>query len=152
MKKAVYTSVVLLVLAVGILGCGKSNPKEVALNWLTSVNHMDFETAKKYSTDDTKRLLSEISELTGNLTDSTKKELKKIVVSIKDVKIDSNTALVTYVTSDNPGKDQTLDLVQKDNQWLVRFTKGQVDVPIIEEPIDSQATTVDTMGGTTPMK
>jgi hypothetical protein len=44
MKKAVYTSVVLLVLAVGILGCGKSKPKEVALNWLTSVNHMQKNT------------------------------------------------------------------------------------------------------------
>lgn len=149
MRKAFYVSLVLLVFALGTISCSKNTPKEVAFNWLTAVNHMDFESAKKYSTDDTKRLLSEISELTGNLTDSTKKELKKIVVTVKDVKVDSNTAVATYITSDNPGKDQTLDLVKKDSQWLVRFTKGQVEVPVNEEVIDTAAT-VDTMGGTTP--
>jgi hypothetical protein len=106
-----------------LASCGKNTPKAVADKWLTAFNHLDLETAKSVSTDDTKRLLSELEQLTKSVTDSNKKDLRKITVTIKHVKVDSNKAVATYITSDNPGREQSLNLVNQNGKWLVQFSK-----------------------------
>jgi ElaB/YqjD/DUF883 family membrane-anchored ribosome-binding protein len=83
---------------------------------------MDFEQAMKLSTNDTKNLLSTLEELTAGVSDSGRTELKKIKVTIKDVKEDGDKAMVTYTSSDNPN-EQILSLVKQNDKWLVQFTK-----------------------------
>ena len=105
-----------------LMSCNKNNPKDVAHTWLTGFNQMDFEQAMKLSTNDTKNLLSTLEELTAGVSDSGRAELKKIKVSIKDVKEDGDKAMVTYTSSDNP-YEQILSLVKQNDKWLVQFTK-----------------------------
>jgi ElaB/YqjD/DUF883 family membrane-anchored ribosome-binding protein len=104
------------------MSCNKNNPKDVAHTWLTGFNQMDFEQAMKLSTNDTKNLLSTLEQLTEGVSDSGRTELKKIKVSIKDVKEDGDKAMVTYTSSDNPN-EQVLSLVKQNDKWLVQFTK-----------------------------
>src|SRR2546428_7018519 len=99
--KKIARLVPILALAVIVLAiCGNNTAKEAAEMWLTAFNHLDMETAKTVSTDDTKRLLSELEQLTKGVTDSNKRDLKKITVTVKNVKVDSNKAVATYITSD----------------------------------------------------
>jgi len=124
MKKILLSLSALLLAAVILVSCSKNTPKEVANTWLTSFYHMDYDAAKKVSTDDTKNLLSQLQQLSSMVSDSSKKELKKITVTIKDVKETGDKATVIYGTSDNAGKDLTLNLVKQNNQWLVQFSKN----------------------------
>ena len=95
---------------------------DVAKTWLTGFNQMDFDEAMNLSTNDTKNLLSSLQQLTEKVSDSGKKELKKIKVTIKDVKVNGDKAVATYTTTDNP-KDQELKLVKQNDKWLVEFSK-----------------------------
>jgi ElaB/YqjD/DUF883 family membrane-anchored ribosome-binding protein len=122
MKKIVYLSLSLLLAGTMLVSCNKNNPKDVAKVWLTGFNQMDFDESMKVSTNDTKNLLSSLQELTEKVSDSAKKELKKIKVNVKDVKVTADKAIATYTTSDNP-RDQTVNLVKQNDKWLVQFTK-----------------------------
>jgi uncharacterized protein YxeA len=124
MKKVLLSLSTLLLAAVMVVSCNKNSPKDVANTWLTSFYHMDYETAKKVSTDDTKNLISQLQQLTGMISDSSKAEMKKIVVTVKDVKENGDKAEVKYALSDSPTKDQSLELVKKDGKWLVQFSKN----------------------------
>jgi hypothetical protein len=158
MKKTGYLVLfVALILSVIVTGCSKNSPKQVAQTWLNGFHHLDFDAAKKVSTEDTKKMLSQFEQLTSMLADSNKKELKKVVVTIKDIKEDGDKAVATYVTSDNPGKDQTINLVKQDGQWLVQFTKVDMETsaakdienePVEAEPADSTAAPADTATST----
>lgn len=138
MKKIGCLLVVLIVMA----ACGKNSPKEVANTWLTGFYHLDYDEARKVSTVDTKNLLSAIQQLSDKVSDSNKKELKNIKVTVKDVKVDGDKAIATYTTSDNPTKEQNLNLIKQDNRWLVQFTK--IDVMGVprknEEPSPADST------------
>ena len=57
--------------------CNKNTPNEVAKTWLTSFYHLDYEAAKKLSTDDTKNFISQLQQFSEVISDSDKKELKK---------------------------------------------------------------------------
>lgn len=136
-----------------LVSCSKNTPKEVAKTWLTGFNHMDFEDAIKLSTQDTKNLLSSLEELTKGVSDSGKSEVKKIKVSIKDVKEEGDKAVVTYTSSDNP-TEQKLNLVKENDKWLVQFTKSDLvgvmpkdeDAPAEDAPAaDSTTTTADSV-------
>ncbi len=107
-----------------VVSCNKNSPKEVATTWLNSFYHMDCETAKKVSTEDTKSLIATLQQFTSMIPDSMKKEMKKIVVTVKDVKEDGDKATATYTLSNDPGKDQSLPLVKQNGKWLVQFTKN----------------------------
>ncbi len=148
MKKILRTSVVFILAAFMMAGCSKNTPKDVAYNWLTDFNHLDFDAAKKLSTADTKNLLSSLQQLTEKVTDSNKKELKKVTITIKDVKENGDKAVATYISSDNPAKNQTLNLVKQGNKWLVQFSK--VDLMAEVPGADNDATmSPDTTGAAT---
>ena len=144
MKKIFTASFAFILVAFLMAGCSKNTPKDVAYNWLTAFNHLDFDGARKLSTADTKNLLSSLQQLTDKVTDSNKKELKKVTVTIKDVKVDGDKAIATYSSSDNPTKDETLHLVKQGNNWLVQFTKvdlmGEVPDNKDEEPNGADST------------
>ncbi len=153
MKSSLRPLLLLAFLSLMMVSCSKNTPKEVAKTWLTGFNHMDFEDAMKLSTLDTKNLLSSLEELTKGVSDSGKTEVKKIKVSIKDVKEEGDKAVVTYTSSDNP-TEQKLNLVKENDKWLVQFTKTDLvgvmpkdeDLPVEETPAaDSTTITTDSV-------
>jgi hypothetical protein len=121
MKKFLYVFILSFAL---LQGCNKNSPNEVAKNWLTSFYHLDYDAAKKLSTDDTKNFISQLQQFSEVISDSDKKELRKTTITIKDVKINGNNASVIYNTSDMPGKDQPLSLIKQNDKWLVQFSKS----------------------------
>ena len=126
MKKILFAFSTLLLATIVIVSCSnKNSPKEVATTWLNGFYHMDYAAAKKVSTPETDTLISQLEQLSGMMTtDSSRKEMKKIVITVKDVKEDGNKAVATYTLSENPSKEQKIDLVKKDGKWLVAFDKG----------------------------
>jgi hypothetical protein len=142
MKRLLQLCFALLLAGIMMVSCNKGGPKDVATKWLTSFNQMDYETAKKYSTDDTKKFLSELDELYKILPDSSKKEMKNVTVTVKDVKEDGDKAVATFTTSLDPGKDQQLSLVKQGGKWLVQFSKDDAS----EEMNPDDAEPADTTG------
>jgi hypothetical protein len=124
MKKILLSFSALLLVAVMAVSCNKNSPKDVATTWLNSFYHMDYETAKKVSTPETDSLLSQLQQLTGMISDSMKKDMKKTMVTVKDVKEKGDTATAIYTLSDSPTKEQTLPMIKKDGKWLVSFSKN----------------------------
>jgi len=130
MKKILLTVTVLIAATVLFVACNKgASPKDVANTWLTAFYHMDYEAAKKVSTDETKTLLTQLAQFSGMVPDSTKQQYKKITVTVKDVKESGDKAEVTYVINDPTSKDaadkdQTLHLVKQKDKWLVQFSKN----------------------------
>ena len=135
---------VLVLVGFVMAGCNKNTPKDVAYNWLTDFNHLDFDDPKKLSTADTKNLLSSLQQLTDKVTDSNKKELKRVTVTIKDVQTTGDKAVATYTSSDNPTKVEKLNLVKQGNLWLVQFSKvvlmGEVPDGMDEMPSAADST------------
>jgi len=130
MKKIMLPVATLVLATLMFVGCNKgNNPKAVAGTWLTAFYHMDYEAAKKVSTDETKGLLTQLAQFSGMVPDSTKQQYKKITVDVKEAKEDGDKAEVTYLLNDPTSKDasskeQTLHLVKQNNKWLVQFSKN----------------------------
>ena len=130
MKKYLLLAAVAILSLTAITSCKNGgNPKDVANTWLVAFYHMDYEAAKKVSTDETKTLLAQLAQFSGMVPDSTKQQYKKITVNIKDVKENGDKADVTYTISDPTSKeasdkDQMLHLVKQNNKWLVQFSKN----------------------------
>jgi hypothetical protein len=122
MKKLFFPAFALLALAIVFTGCNTNSPKDAAQKWLTSFYHMDYETAKKYSTEDTKKLLMTLEQLSALSNDSVKQQMKQLKVEIKDVKEKGDTAMVSYTLSDTP-KEQKVKLIKIQGKWLVAKSK-----------------------------
>ena len=128
MKKIILSLSLLFVAAAMMAGCTKTAPKDVAKEWLTDFYHQDYEAARKYSTDDTKNMMTTLEGFTGALPDSTKQRAKMAVINIKSLKEEGNNATVTFTTSEEPNKEQPpLKLVKQDNKWLVQFSKNDLN-------------------------
>lgn len=125
-------------LVVWMTACGGSEtPTSVADNFLKALNKMDYETAKKYGSEDTGKLLDMMSGFAKMMPDSAKKEKS---FEIKNEKVDGNKATVTYTESGEEG-EQTLNLVKVDGKWKVAMSKDSMNG---ESSSDSGATTTDT--------
>ncbi|HPI54066.1 MAG TPA: DUF4878 domain-containing protein [Chitinophagaceae bacterium] len=126
MKKLVLSIVVVALAAFTFVSCGsKSDPKSVATSFLNARNSLDYETAKKFGTPETGKMIDMMASFSSMIPDSMKNESKKIKVEIKDVKEEGDKATVTYSESIKPG-DQTLNLIKKDGKWLVNMTKDDM--------------------------
>lgn len=155
MKKILISLSAVIIAAMMLVSCSKSSPKDVANTWLTSFYHMEYEAAKKVSTEETKTFISGLQSLSGMMSDSMKKDAKEIKIEIKDVKEVDTLATVTYRLTKagdakDAGNDETLKLVKKDGKWLVQFSKNDAseeaaeEEPIEETPAtDSTSTTTD---------
>jgi hypothetical protein len=111
-----------------------NQPRHIAYHWLSSFYHMQYDEAKKLSSEDTKILLEQFSGLTGYMSDSSRTEMMRVKVGIKDTKIQGSGANVIYTTSDNPEKEQVINLVNHRGRWQVQFTKS--DIQGSENPAD----------------
>ncbi|MCD6012300.1 MAG: lumazine-binding protein [Flavipsychrobacter sp.] len=151
MRKILLSLSVIIIAAMLLVSCSKSSPKEVAKNWLTSFYHLDYEAARKLSTDETKKYIGTLEELGRYTPDSLKKEMEQINVVVKDERIEGDSlAFVTYnlvmgKVPDAP-RDETLKLVKKDGKWLVLFSKNDgIEAAEEEEPTEATSP-ADTTG------
>lgn len=129
-------------LAITIYSCGGGDsPKSVAENFLKAMNKMDFETAKKYGSEDTGKLLDMMSSFSKLMPDSAKKEKS---FEMKEEKINGDKATVTYLYSDEDG-EQTVNLIKVDGKWKVAMGKDSMNDE--EGSMDTGATTTDTSTG-----
>lgn len=148
MKKILLSFAAMLMLAVSISSCSSNSPKASADKFLTSFYHMDFETAKTMSTDDTKKMLDMMAQFSSMVPDSAKETAKKIKVNIKDVKEEGDNATVTYTASDpasgTDGTEQKLKMVKQSGKWLAQWSKqdgmggeGAGQQAPVEEPMNT---------------
>lgn len=104
----------------------KNTPLVVAYKWLNRFYHLDLEEAKLMSTDDTKAVIDQFASMGNLIPDSSKLQMMRIRVAVKDPKEGGDSAMVAYTASDNPDKPQTLYLVKREGKWLVQFSKNDV--------------------------
>ena len=124
MKKILLSLSVILVSGFFLISCNKSSPKDVAKEWLTDFYHLDYDAAKKLSTEDTKNMMTTLQGFTNALPDSAKQKAKTVTINIKSVKEDGNNAVVTFTTSDDTKEQPPLKLIKQNDKWLVQFSKG----------------------------
>lgn len=139
-------------MTVMVTSCKKDTPKEAASAWLTSFYHMDYEGAKKFSTEDTKNMLSLFAEFSKAAagSDSMRAEARKLTVKVKDVKQEKDKATATYTVSDHPDKVEFLYLVNQNGHWLVQYSKRDQQTQAAQDmPEPAADTTGDSLEDTT---
>ncbi len=152
MKKIVLPVLVLFVISLTIVSCGnKSNPKDVAQKFLTALTKQDYETAKKFGTPETGKMMDMLSSFSGMMPDSIKNKAKDVKIEIKNVKETGDKCEVTYTNTDKPG-DQTLNLVKKEGKWLVNMSKDETmgagedtSTPTEEAPVEETVPMTDSV-------
>ncbi|MBK7763456.1 MAG: DUF4878 domain-containing protein [Bacteroidetes bacterium] len=124
MKNLILSIIGISVIAFSISSCkSKSNPKDVATNFLNALVKLDYEGAKQYGTPETGKMMDMLSSFSGLMPDSIKSKAKETKVEIKGFKEDGDHCEVTYTNSDKPNQVQTLDLIKVDGKWLVNASK-----------------------------
>jgi Domain of unknown function (DUF4878) len=122
MKQLLFSMAALVTLVLASCG-GGSNPKTIATDYLSAVNKMEFEKAKKMGTEDTKKFIDMMNTFSSMIPDSVKKKQGAATIKVEgEPAISGDDATVTYSSSDKPGS-QTLKLKKVDGKWLVQQTK-----------------------------
>jgi len=106
----------------------KNAPTEIAKVWLNDYHELNFEDAKKYSTETTRNTLSLAQMFLSTMPDSLKRKAREIKVNIKGSKEDGSNATVVYTLSRDPNREEKLNLVKQGDTWLVQFTKNDMNV------------------------
>ncbi len=145
MKKMFFYATAIMALAISLVGCNSNTPEASAEKFLNGFLHMDFEAAKSVSTEETKKFVGMMQQLSpAMVSDSVKNEAKKIKVKIVDSEVKGDKAVVTFTTSESNAQ-QKLHLVKENGNWLVESTKNdQFDMesePITEPDLPA---TIDT--------
>lgn len=123
MKKLFLSLAAVAMISFALFSCSsKSDPKDVAKNFLNALTQMDYEGAKKYGTPETGKMLEMLSSFATMMPDSAKANARKIKIDIKDAKTEGDKCSVTYHNSEKKD-DQVLTLVKKDGKWLVDMSK-----------------------------
>lgn len=124
MKK--YLVVIFISLMYFTVGCKKNSPSYVALQFIEALNNNDFTKAKKYCTEDTKKLM-EIME--GMMKMVPKEQLQKTKIkqeiTILREEIAGDRALIVYKSSKSD-KEEQLKMKKIDGKWLVSMDKGDL--------------------------
>ena len=81
MKKNILSYIIVFVAFAALASCSKTAPKDVAREWLTDFYHLDYDAAKKYSTEDTKNMLNVLEGFTNALPDSTRQRAKSATIN-----------------------------------------------------------------------
>ncbi len=124
MKKTIVFISTCLFIGAMLTSCNKSTPKDVARDWLVDFYHMDYDAAKKLSTEETKLMINTIQGFSNSFADSIKQKAKQVTITIKDVKVDGDKAVAKFIASNDPTNEESLKLVKQNDKWLVLFTKS----------------------------
>ena len=139
MKKAALRFISAMVLSVVLWGCNSNSPKSVADKFVNNVVHMKYDDAEASATESTKDILHTLKQFASTKPDSVLQSAKKITVTIIDVQESGDKAVVTFTTSKDKA-EKKLNLVKKDEKWLVHLTK---DDSIVNEYANDSPTPED---------
>jgi hypothetical protein len=131
MKKITLALCALLIGAMTLVSCGGGSPKEAANAFISAMNKMDIETAKKYSADARKPQLDKIAEQLKAMPADQKKSFdeevakrKDVTVTMKDAIVNGDKATVTFITSDAPEHLDSLQMVKQNGKWVADLDLG----------------------------
>ena len=141
MRKIFLSRISLFSVMVLIFACTSNDtPKSVADKFLKAMSSQDFETAKKYGTEETSKLLDMMSGFKKMSADSTGKDLK---FEITREKIENENATVYYKEEGKEGELE-LPMVKTDGKWKVLLSKESINNSEGVNMRDAGATNTDT--------
>ena len=134
MKKITLTLSALIIAGMMLFSCGKGGGdaaiKDAANGFITAMNKMDMQGARKFATDSSKIMIDQILEKMKTMSENDKKfideqkaKAEKITVTIKEVKANGDNAVATFSGSDEPTKLDSIRLKKQKGEWLVDMTK-----------------------------
>lgn len=123
MKKVFFSLVAVFALAISLVSCNSNSPKAAAEKFVNGLTHMDYEAAKSVSTEDTKKMLEMMQQLTAMMPDSVKENAKKEKVTMGKEEVNGDKATVTYTVSSDPA-EKKVNLVKQNGKWLVQWSKN----------------------------
>jgi hypothetical protein len=131
----------IIIISMVIWACnGSDTPRSVAEKFLKAMSTQDFETAKKYGTEETEKLLDMMSGFTKMTTDSVAKELK---FEITREKVEGENAVIYYKEEGREGELQ-LPMVRVEGKWKVLLSKESIN-SAEGSNMDIGATSTDTV-------
>ena len=126
MKKITLSLLTLVACMMMLISCGGGDIKGTATAFITAANKFDFEGAKKYAAAGTKAELEKMQAQMKTLPADQKKQFddevakrSKFTFTIKDVKENGDLATVTFTSSEEPNKVDSLHMVKEGGKWLV---------------------------------
>lgn len=145
MKKIILSVAAFTLTILTLPGCKSSDPKETAIKFLSAIQTMNYDEAKKYATDDSKSMLDALSSFQKMMPASAREKYKNEKFEIKQVQEQGDEATVTYNSADSSGPDKTLKMKKVNGQWKVAFTKEAMF-----PDMNSQSTITDSSGNVLP--
>jgi hypothetical protein len=125
-----------------VFACGRGGtPKAVAENFLKAWMKGDFDEAKKYGTDDSKKLLDMMNNFKTIVEDSAME--KNTSFEILREKIEGDNATV-YYKEEGSQAESHLPLIKLNGEWKVNVTKESINGTEGDGTIDIGATNTDT--------
>jgi hypothetical protein len=121
MKNLILALPVLVVLLFVACGGGGKKPKDVALSFANAMAKQDYETAKKYVIEDSKKAIDLVKGLAGEK--KTNKVPNFVVVSES---ISGETATVKLKNTADGDKESEVSLEKVKGKWLVSMDKQQM--------------------------
>ena len=114
MKKLFQLAAVLL--TVVILGscAGTTSPEKVAEKFVNHLNKREYAEAKALGTESTAQMVSFLEQFPSD------EAVEDIIVEDMNCEITGDTAICTYTAN---GEKETIELVKKDDKWLVDMKK-----------------------------
>ena len=141
-KKNIHICVSILVVTL-FAGCLRGDhPRSVAEKFLKAMGSQDFETAAKYGTEETVKLLEMMSGFSKMTVDSTSQHEMKFEITREDINGDN--AIIYYKEEGREGELQ-LPLVKIEGRWKVLLSKESINSSDAET-VDMGATNTDTVG------
>jgi len=134
-------TLIIFLLPVMLIACNGSSPKSVAQKYLEAIGKMDFETARKYGTEETGKMLDMLAGFEKMIPDSMKKDKHPSIISVKT---EGDHSTCTY-REDGSSADQYIHLIKKDGDWKVVMTKDDMNGNSGNLNMDSGATSLDTV-------
>lgn len=122
MRRIIAPLFTILLSAVFLVGCDSNSPKGIANKWLNSFYHMEYKEAKKYSTEDTQKMLDMLESFGTMVADSQKQNAQKIKIEVKDVIEEGDNATVKYKISED-NMEKSIHLKKVNGKWLVDYSK-----------------------------
>jgi hypothetical protein len=134
---------IILAIAVLFYACSSSDsPRSVAEKFLKAMGTQDFETAKKYGTEETEKLLDMMSGFSKMSADTVAKKDMKFEITNEDISGDN--AIIYYREEGRDGELQ-LPMVKMDGKWKVLLSKESINSSDAAT-VDMGATNTDTSG------
>lgn len=122
MKKTVNVIIILALFAI-LFSCGnKSKVNKTAKGFLTELYKMNYDSAKHYCTEESYGYLDFRKLLDNYINTEKAPNFDKLNIEINEIKIDGNNAECKYKVTglnDMTDEEETLNLIFKDNKWLV---------------------------------